>query len=327
VLKVLVAANIVSCESQGCNKPIIYRPLPFHYWVEDISKVREAICSTKNGRARIPKTVSQSLPKTVGQGYQNRSTKESNIRNPIQGIQNKDLPPTPCQGSEREQEENLESKEPGTPTQRLVLSPHRSEPLDKTTEPDRDEHSAAPIKWTTKSSISSPIEPIIFLQSANPDIQEMHLATLGEELSIYRHSRGPKGINSDFVEFIRQWLTGIRKAEAPLSDALAYITKREPGGSLVAQWPILLEKVREWQEQSRTVLQAATDRQQQSNIPNFPVLPCSQHEKWAEEYLTEGEEAFKQKYPWHEHWFRHLEYCNRILLKKLREESNDRTSF
>lgn len=151
------------------------------------------------------------------------------------------------------------------------------------------------------------------------DIQELQL--LMDGLPPYRFESGPNGIEPDFIEHIRQWLIEIRKKEVPASDARTYITRREPGAHLQIEWPTVLQKAAEWQDRARVINQTTNNRQQQSTVPNFPVIPRASHEKWVEEYLVDGEKAFKTKHPWCEEWLRHLENCLPALLKKLNRES------
>lgn len=78
------------------------------------------------------------------------------------------------------------------------------------------------------------------------------LGSADGKLPIHRVKRGPNGINPDFAEYVRQWMIGFRKSDVPLSEAIAYIIKREPGGYLESEWPVLLAKAQEWYESLAT---------------------------------------------------------------------------
>ena len=67
-------------------------------------------------------------------------------------------------------------------------------------------------------------------------------------IPIYRVKRGPNGINPDFASYVCQWMISFRKSDVPISEAIAYIIKREPGGYLESEWSVLLAKAQEWYE-------------------------------------------------------------------------------
>ncbi len=92
---------------------------------------------------------------------------------------------------------------------------------------------------------------------------------------------------------------------------------------LVIEWEgyqeLLVQEQERMREAHATRTQPAVQQELRSyEVPIFPFRPYSEHQRWAEEYLALGEEAFEQKYPWLAEWIIHLERSNdRVLLRKI----------
>ncbi len=318
ILKVLVSANVVTCENQGSNKPAIFRPLPFQYWVENINKVREAICSTKNGRAKdsgcstkngragVPKTDRPALPKTDDLLYQNRSTKETNIRKPIEGNQSKGIE-TLTHGLEVEvkmQGEEIKMNIPDQPKNQKEVSVESTKDFDQ----DNCSREIGGKNYSSERVAGGMIPPAIShanSRAAPPAFTKnghTHPAVLMEqrlnrdkEPPSYRISwetNNKKSLKPDFVEFVRQRQEFKYGRRTQTEDAIGWIVNREPGGknytTLSEQLDVVVKDWQESQQDTNQLTEGERLAQQLDSIQNKPTQNDDRYVKVGGKYKWES---------------------------------------